>query len=235
MSITPPNGRPRVMALAPKYERLRAVLENSAKNVEGGAKTVRSEVADAGRSRPFMNAPTPRSVSPNVWAMRIAGAISPACISGTGTAATPASTSRSAGSSTRPVHDRDCRQRRTGPAGVAESRCRRFQLQRRLPRTRGDLAYVWPRSGRAVGREAGEPRRDQLLPLQSSSAIGGGRLRLLLDRSPARRMFGWPAALDRIDRLGLRPFRNHDEDITFANPTALPHRLRGATASPESR
>src|SRR5271157_3667798 len=49
MSITPPNGRSSVMALAPKYARLRAVLENSAKNVEGGAKTARSEVADPQR------------------------------------------------------------------------------------------------------------------------------------------------------------------------------------------
>ncbi len=49
MSITPPNGRSGVMALAPKYARLRAVLENSAKNVEGGAKTARSEVADLQR------------------------------------------------------------------------------------------------------------------------------------------------------------------------------------------
>ncbi len=49
MSITPPNGRSSVMALAPKYERLRAVLENSAKNVEGGAKTARPEVADLQR------------------------------------------------------------------------------------------------------------------------------------------------------------------------------------------
>jgi DNA repair protein RecO (recombination protein O) len=36
-----------------------------------------------------------------------------------------------------------------------------------------DLAYVSPRSGRAVGREAGEPYRDRLLPLPS----------FLLDRS----------------------------------------------------
>ena len=49
MSITPPNGRSSVMALAPKYARLRAVLENSAKNVEGGAKTAHSEVADLQR------------------------------------------------------------------------------------------------------------------------------------------------------------------------------------------
>src|SRR5208282_2927136 len=49
MSITPPNGRSSVMALAPKYALLRAVLENSAKNVEGGAKTARFEVADVQR------------------------------------------------------------------------------------------------------------------------------------------------------------------------------------------
>jgi DNA-binding CsgD family transcriptional regulator len=49
MSITPPNGRSSMMALAPKYTRLRAVLENSAKNVEGGAKTARSEVGDLQR------------------------------------------------------------------------------------------------------------------------------------------------------------------------------------------
>ncbi len=49
MSIRPPNGRSNMMALAPKYARLRAVLENSAKNVEGGAKTARSEVADLER------------------------------------------------------------------------------------------------------------------------------------------------------------------------------------------
>ena len=49
MSITPPNGQSSVMALASKYARLRAVLENSAKNVEGGAKTARSEVADLHR------------------------------------------------------------------------------------------------------------------------------------------------------------------------------------------
>ena len=49
MSITPPNGRSSMMALASKYACLRAVLENSAKNVEGGAKTARFEVADLHR------------------------------------------------------------------------------------------------------------------------------------------------------------------------------------------
>ncbi len=49
MSITPPNGRSSVMALAPMYALLRAVLENSAKNVEDGAKTARFEVADLQR------------------------------------------------------------------------------------------------------------------------------------------------------------------------------------------
>ena len=49
MSITPPNGRSGVMALAPKYARLRAALESSAKKIEGGAKTARSEVADLQR------------------------------------------------------------------------------------------------------------------------------------------------------------------------------------------
>ena len=49
MSITPPNGRNSVMALAPKYARLRAVLENSAKKIEAGAKTTCSEVADLQR------------------------------------------------------------------------------------------------------------------------------------------------------------------------------------------
>ena len=49
MSITPPNGRSSMMALASKYARLRTVLENSAKNVECGAKTARSEVADLQR------------------------------------------------------------------------------------------------------------------------------------------------------------------------------------------
>ena len=49
MSITPPNGRSSMMALAPSYVRLRAVLENSAKNVEGDAKSTRSEVADPQR------------------------------------------------------------------------------------------------------------------------------------------------------------------------------------------
>jgi DNA-binding CsgD family transcriptional regulator len=38
-----------MMALAPKYARLRVVLDNSAKNIEGGAKTARSEVADLQR------------------------------------------------------------------------------------------------------------------------------------------------------------------------------------------
>ena len=49
MSITPPVGRSSVMTLASNYARLRAVLENSAKNVEGGGKTVRSEVANLHR------------------------------------------------------------------------------------------------------------------------------------------------------------------------------------------
>ena len=49
MSITPPNVRSGVMALAPKYERLRVALESSAKKIEGGAKTARSEVADLQR------------------------------------------------------------------------------------------------------------------------------------------------------------------------------------------
>ena len=49
MSITPPNGRYSVLALAPKYARLRAVLENSAKKIEAGAKTTCSEVADLQR------------------------------------------------------------------------------------------------------------------------------------------------------------------------------------------
>jgi DNA-binding CsgD family transcriptional regulator len=38
-----------MVALAPKYARLRAVLEYSAKNVEGGAKSACSEVADLQR------------------------------------------------------------------------------------------------------------------------------------------------------------------------------------------
>jgi DNA-binding CsgD family transcriptional regulator len=49
MSMMPPNGRSRTVALAPKYARLRAVLEYSAKNAEGGAKSARSEVADLQR------------------------------------------------------------------------------------------------------------------------------------------------------------------------------------------
>src|SRR5208337_2443417 len=49
MSITPPNPRSRWAALAPKYARLRTVLENSATNIEGGAKTSRSGVVDLQR------------------------------------------------------------------------------------------------------------------------------------------------------------------------------------------
>ena len=49
MSIAPPNVRSGVMALAPKYERLRVALESSAKKIEGGAKTARSEVASLQR------------------------------------------------------------------------------------------------------------------------------------------------------------------------------------------
>ena len=49
MPITPPNVRTGVMALEPKYERLRVALESSAKKIEGGAKTARSEVADLQR------------------------------------------------------------------------------------------------------------------------------------------------------------------------------------------
>ncbi len=49
MSITPPNVRSGVMAVAPKYERLRVALESSAKKIEGGTKTARCEVVDLQR------------------------------------------------------------------------------------------------------------------------------------------------------------------------------------------
>ena len=49
MPIKPPNGRSNMMALAPKYARLRAVLENSGKTVEDRGETARSEVADLQR------------------------------------------------------------------------------------------------------------------------------------------------------------------------------------------
>ena len=49
MSIVPPTNRSRRATLAPKYARLRTVLETSSKTVEGGGKIARSEVADLQR------------------------------------------------------------------------------------------------------------------------------------------------------------------------------------------
>ena len=49
MSIVPPSRRSKRAALAPKYARLRTILENSAKTVDGGPKVTRSDVADLQR------------------------------------------------------------------------------------------------------------------------------------------------------------------------------------------
>ncbi len=49
MSITPPTGRSSIATLAPKYARLRSVLEISVKTVERGDKVGCSEVADLQR------------------------------------------------------------------------------------------------------------------------------------------------------------------------------------------
>ena len=49
MSIAPPNGRSSIATLAPKYARLRSVLEKSVQTVERGDKAVCSEVTDVQR------------------------------------------------------------------------------------------------------------------------------------------------------------------------------------------
>ncbi len=49
MSITPPTGRSSVATLAPKYARLRSVLENSVNTIGPDDGAVRSEVADLQR------------------------------------------------------------------------------------------------------------------------------------------------------------------------------------------
>ena len=49
MSIIPPNNRSRRAALAPKYMRLRTVLESSEKTVERGGKAASPEVTDLQR------------------------------------------------------------------------------------------------------------------------------------------------------------------------------------------
>ncbi len=49
ISTLPPKARTNVTALAPKYERLRAMIENSAQSIEGGAKTRRPDVVDLQR------------------------------------------------------------------------------------------------------------------------------------------------------------------------------------------
>ena len=143
MSITSPNVRSSVMALAPRYARLLAALENSAKKIEGGAKTARSEVADLQRQ-----AIASIQQCADI-ALRLAECL--------GDGACPRDitclhlgdwnrcdvcfdeqVSRFFDQSGKFI-TASRRRRRTGCAHVAERRCHRFQLLRRLPRARRDI------------------------------------------------------------------------------------------------
>lgn len=57
--------------------------------------------------------------------------------------------------------------------------------------TRDDLAYVSPKSGRAVSRAAGEPWHDKMLPLPAFLRRGSGLRAALADFDAAFRMTGY--------------------------------------------